>query len=225
MSPVVLAVGAICVFLVLTCLLAPIRLQLILDDRRRSVVVSWLRVALGSNLKEKVFEFKFFDQTIVRKKFKKAAKDKTEKVRKRRLRAKEKTEEEEKRKSRFDLRYFWQERDLLRRVAKVALRFLWDILKAIRWNKLFLEVDLSTPDPALTGVLYGQLCAVKHSAEYLFPNARIRVQPDFVNQSPSGSAESVFSIRPVNLIAPTSRMFFALPKIRILTTFIFKRRR
>ncbi len=221
MSPILLAAIVIFTILIFTCLLVPIRTQLILNDRKRSVAVSWLRMALGSNLKDRVYEFKFFDQTIVRKTFKKAPSKEMKKKR----RKPRKEIKEGKKKSRFNLRFLWEERDLLQRVAKIALRFLRDILRAIRWDRFFLELQVSTPDPALTGVLYGELLAVKYSTEYSLPNARIKVEPDFVNQSPSGSAESVFSIRPVTLIAAVSKMFFAVPKIRIVTTFIFKRRR
>jgi hypothetical protein len=203
------------VILILTCLFMPIRLQMILNYRRRSIFLSWFVIALGTNLKEKTFEFDLLKRTITRKEFKQGKK----------ARAKEEGKEKKRGKSKLNLGDLWRERDLLQIVARVVLRFLWDILRAIRWDKLLLRVDVSTPDPALTGILYGQLCAVKYSAEYFFPDARITVQPDFVNQSPKGSAESTFSIRPLNLIAPISKMFFALPKIQILKTFILKKRR
>lgn len=221
MSPILLAVIAIFTVLIFACLLVPIRMQLILNERRRSVVVSWFRMALGSNVKERVYEFKFFDQTIVRKTFKKAPSKEMKKKR----RKPRKEIKEGKKKSRFNLRFLWEERDLLQRVTKIGLRFLRDILRAIRWDRLFLELQVSTPDPALTGVLYGELLAVKYSTEYSLPNARIKVEPDFVNQAPRGSVESVFSLTPLDLATSLSKMFFAMPKIRVVKTFLSKRRR
>lgn len=216
-----LVAAAFFVILTLTCLLVPIRLQLILNDRKRSVAVSWLRMALGSNLKDRVYEFKFFDQTIVRKTFKKA---RSKEMKKKRRKPRKEIKEGKKR-SRFNLRFLWEERDLLQRVTEIALRFLLDILRAIRWDRLFLELQVSTRDPGLTGVLYGELLAVKYSAEYSLPNARIEVEPDFVNQAPRGSAESVFSLTPLDLATSLSKMFFAMPKIRLVKTFLSKRRR
>ncbi|MGB2989387.1 MAG: DUF2953 domain-containing protein, partial [Candidatus Zixiibacteriota bacterium] len=81
------------------------------------------------------------------------------------------------------------------------------------------------PDPALTGILYGQLCAAKYSACHFFPGAQIQVQPDFINQLPRGNAETAFSVRPVNVIAPASKMFLALPKIQIVKVLIELKRR
>ncbi len=204
------------VVLILTCLFVPIRLQLLLNHRQRSVAISWFMVTMDGNLRLKAWELRFLNQAIVRKRLKK--KDEIEEKEKREAKPKKK-------KSRFNLKFLWEEKELLLQVVGVVLNFLWDILKGIRWNRLSMDVNLATPDPALTGILYGQLCAVKYSAEYFFPKARITVQPDFVNLSPKGSAESTFSIRPLNLIAPISKMFFTLPKIQILKTFILKRRR
>ncbi len=168
-------------------------------------------VDLGSNLKEKVFELNLFNQKIIQKKFKKETKEKIEK--------------KKKKKRKLNILDLWHKRDLWQRVIQIALRFFSDILRAIRWDRLSLEVDIATPDPALTGVLYGGLYAVRCSADYFLPDAHIKLRPDFFNQFPRGSAETVFSIRLLNVVAPVSKMFFAMPKIQLVKTFILKKRR
>jgi hypothetical protein len=216
-SPVALVIIAIFI-LALTCLLVPIRLQLTMNHRRRSVAVSWLMVTMKGNLKEKALELRFFNQAIVRKRLKK--KDEVEEKRKKEVKPKG-----EKKKSRFNLQFLWEEKELLLRVIKVVLNSLWKILQGIRWNRLHTELEVATPDPALTGVLYGQLCAVKYSTEQFFPKARILVKPDFTSQLPRGSAESEFSIRPLRVVISLSKMLFTMPKIRIVKAFVLKKRR
>jgi hypothetical protein len=164
-----------------------------------------------------------FNQTIITRKFKKSKKE-TKKTKKE-PRAKVKIEEGKKKKSKLSLHDLWSRKELVLRVIRIALRFFADLLRAIRWDKLSLELDVATPDPALTGILYGQLCAVKYSTNHFFPSAQIDVCPDFVNQLPHGSAETVFSVRPVNVVVPASKMFFALPKIQIVKALIELKRR
>jgi len=225
MSTIILAAVATFVILILVCLLVPIRLRLVWNHRRRSIIFSWLIIEGGSNLKDKTFELDLWKRRILRKEFKKTKEGVVEKRKKKGRKTKEEPKEVEKKKARFNLRFLWEEKELLLKLTKVAVRFLGDILRAIRWDTLFLEVEVSTPDPALTGILYGQLCAVKYSTEYSFPKACIEVKPSFVNQLPKGSAESAFSIRPLNLFASFSRMFLNVPKIRLVKTFILKKRR
>ena len=209
MSITISLVLIIFLILALTCLLAPIRLQLVLNNRRRIITFRWLWIDLGSNLKEKVFELSLFNQTIIRKQFKKKEKIKKAKKKGRKLNV-------------LDL---WRKRDLLHQIIKITLRFFLDILRAIRWDKLLLDVDVATPDPALTGALYGGLCAVKGSTDYFLPHAHIKLRPDFRNQYPRGSTETAFSIRLLNVVGPVSKMLFAMPKIKLVETFILKKRR
>jgi hypothetical protein len=175
-------------------------------------------ITMKGNLKEKALELRFLNQAIVRKRLKK--KDEVEEKRKKEVKPKG-----EKKKSRFNLQFLWEEKELLLQVIKVVLNSLWNILKGIRWNRLYTELEVATPDPALTGVLYGQLCAVKYSTERFFPKARILVKPDFINQLPRGCAESEFSIRPLSVVISLSKMFFTIPKIRIVKAFVLKKRR
>lgn len=162
-------------------------------------------------MKEKTFELSLFNQNIIRKKFKKKAKERIKKAKKRKRKL-----------NIFDL---WRKRDLLHQVIPIVLRFFLNILKVIRWDKLFVEVDVATPDPALTGVLYGGLCVVKGSTDYFLPHAHIKLRPDFFNQFPRGSAEAIFTTRLFSILGPVSRMFFALPKIKIVRTFLATKRR
>jgi hypothetical protein len=206
---------AVFAFLVLAFMLAPLRLQLIMNDRTRTVTLCWLLIRVGRDLKEKKFVLYLGNRAIMRKESKKTEKRKSKKT----------AEDKEKKKSKFSLADLWRERDLAETVIRTGLRLVWDVLKSIRWDRLLLEVDVSTPDPALTGFLYGELCAVKHSTECVFPRARIEVRPDFVNAFPRVGAESVLSLRPIMVALPLTKAFLAIPKIRIVKLIILSKRR
>ena len=214
------ALGMVAI-LTLVCLVAPIRLRLSFDDKKRSLALSWLAIDVERNLKEKTLRLSLFDQRIMTKRFGKSEEN-AKKEKEERLGEKKKPEKKKSKLRPLDL---WIKKELLVRVIRIAIRFILDLLRAIRWDELSLELDVATPDPALTGILYGQLCALKHSTDFLLPNARVRVQPDFVNQLPKGNAETVFSVKPVNVIVSASKMFLALPKIQIVKTLIQIRRR
>lgn len=217
------ALGTVAI-LTLVCLVAPIRLRLTLNDKKKSLALSWLVMDVEGNLKEKSFGLDLFHQRIITRKFKKPGED-VKKTETKKSKAEEEIDKEKKKKSKLRPLDLWIKKELLVRVLRIAFRFLADLLRAIRWDELSLEVDVATPDPAFTGIFYGQLCALKHSTDYLLPNARVLVQPDFVNQLPKGNAETVFSVRPVNIIVSASKMFLALPKIQIVKTLIQIRRR
>ncbi len=215
MSPAIFVLLAAFAILVLAALLVPVRLQLILSDRRRSITIGWLALRAGRDLKDRAFVLHLRDRTIVRKQSRKTRREK----------AKERPQEQQKKKRGFKLADLWEERDLAQTSIQAGLRFLWEVLKSIRWDKLLLELDVSTPDPALTGLLYGELCAVKYSTEHAFPQAQIDVRADFTREVPGAEAESIISIKPLNVLVPLSKLFLALPKIRIIKLLLRKKRR
>jgi hypothetical protein len=215
MSPAVFVLLAAFAILVLAALLVPVRLQLILSDRRRSITIGWLALRAGRDLKDRAFVLHLRDRTIVRKQSRKTRREK----------AKERPQEQQKKKRGFKLADLWEERDLAQTSIQAGLRFLWEVLKSIRWDKLLLELDVSTPDPALTGLLYGELCAVKYLTEHAFPQVQIDVRADFTREVPGAEAESIISIKPLNVLVPLSKLFLALPKIRIIKLLLRKKRR
>lgn len=219
------AVGlGIVVILTLICLIAPIRLRLSFDEKRRSLALGWLVIEAEGNLRDRIFRLDLLHQSVITRKFKKDEREIKKKKRKPKPQAGAE-QGKKKKKSKLKPLDLWVRKELVVRVIRITLRFILDLLRAIRWERLSLELDLATPDPALTGALYGQLCALKYSTGALLPNARVLVRPDFANQFPRGTAETVFSVRPVNIVISASKMFLALPKIQIVKALIELRRR
>jgi hypothetical protein len=216
MSGIVFIAALVFVVLVLVMLFSPWRLRVVINHRTREVTLSWLLVQGGGDFKERTFIVRLFGQPVVRRRSGKKEEEKPE--------SNGEVNKKEQDKPRVGLADLWNERDLAMKLIQVFLRLLWDLVKSIRWDKLRLHVELATPDPALTGLLFGQICAVKYSTECVFPRARIGVRPDFVNELPRVSGESDFSLRPVSMVGPLIKAFFAAPKIRTLK-FLMRRKR
>jgi hypothetical protein len=207
------------IILILTGLFLPVRLHLLLDQKRKSISLDWFFMVLGADFVSKTFELRLFSQKIISRKLRKKPKEKQEVK-------KVKKKKKIKKKGRgFDISDLWKERDLLSKVLCIFLRFLKDISRGIHLNKFFVEADIATPDPALTGTIYGGLYAVCVSVNSIWPSLRVEVQPDFENEIPHGRAEVALSTRLVNTIGAALKLFFALPKIKIIKTFIKRKRR
>ncbi len=201
--------------LVLCTLLLPVRLQLVLNEKRKWVSLGWFFLMGRADLVSKTFELCLFDQRIISRKMEKRSKEKAKEIK-----------EVKKKKGRgLKILDLWREKDLLLKVLTVVFRFLGNVLKNIRFNKLYLEVDIATPDPALTGTIYGGLCPVCASVNSISPKLSLEVRPDFVNEIPRARAEVALSTRLINTFAATLRMFFALPKIRIVRSILKMKRR
>jgi len=204
------------VVLILLGLFLPIRIHLILDEKKKSVSLGWFFMMLGADFVSKTFELRFLNQRIISRKLRKKRKEKE---------VVKKAKKIKKKRRGFDVSDLWKEKDLLTRVLVVFVRFIRDMLRSIRLNRFFVEADIATPDPALTGTIYGGLYALSVPTNFVSPNIRLKVQPDFENEIPRGRAEVAFNTRLVNAIGATLRMFFALPKIRLIRTFLKVKRR
>ncbi|HEX9909796.1 MAG TPA: DUF2953 domain-containing protein [Desulfatiglandales bacterium] len=215
MYVMIFSAAAILAALTAIILLSPLRLRVVINDRTREVILSWLALEGGRDFKERTTILGLCGRTIIRRKSKEMEKPGSQK----------KAEEKRQRESRFGLIDLWTERNLVAGLIQVLLRLLWDFFKSVRWDRLRLQIDLATPDPALTGLLYGELCAIKYSTACVFPHARIQIRPDFVEELPRISAESVFSLKPAKMILPVFKAFFSVPKIRIIKLLMRRRRR
>jgi hypothetical protein len=204
--------------LILTGLFLPVRLHLILNEQRKSISLGWLFMILGTDLKSKTFELRFFSKRIISRKMRKKPKEKEKEKVKKAKKAKRKGR-------RFDIFDLWKEKDLISRVLSVFFRFLKDMLRSIHLDRFFLEADIATPDPALTGAIYGGLYPVCLSVNSISPNLRVKIQPDFGCEIPRGRVEVALSTRVIDTFYAILKMFFALPKIKIIRTFLKRKRR
>ena len=204
------------IILILTGLFLPVHLHLILNEKRKSISLGWFFMVLGADLVSKTFELRLFSKRIISRTMRKKRKEKEEV---------KKVKKKKKKGRGFDVSDLWKERDLLSRVLCIFFRFLKDMLRRIHLDRFFVEADIATPDPALTGTIYGGLYAVCVSVNSISPNLRLKVQPDFQKEVPSGNADIAISTKAIDVVGAILKMFFALPKIKIIRTFIKRKRR
>jgi hypothetical protein len=214
-SPLYLILSLVFI-LIWAVLFLPVRLHLVLSEKGKSISLGWFFMMLGADFVSKTFELRLFSQRIMSRKIQKKRKEKEEVKKAKKIKKKGRG---------FEISDLWKEKDLISRVLVVFFRFLKDMLRRISLNRFFVEAEVATPDPALTGVIYGGLCALSVPTNLISPDIRIKVQPDFENEIPRGRAEVAFSTRLIDAAGAVLKMFFALPKIRIIKTFIKKKRR
>lgn len=90
------------------------------------------------------------------------------------------------------------------------------VLRHIRLEHLRAQATIATPDPALTGELFGYASGLQGALSALAPNVSLHVTPDFGQQVPRGQVDGSLHIRVVHLL---------IAAWRFGKQFLFKRRR
>ncbi len=97
-------------------------------------------------------------------------------------------------------------------VARDAWHFyraqLRHLLARVRLDHCEARARLATPDPALTGMLYGVACSVVHPAQARWPRAELHVEADFIDTAPSGRLLLAVRVRVATLARIAWRVFW-----------------
>ena len=88
------------------------------------------------------------------------------------------------------------------------LRQLRFVIARIRPDRFDLDLRVATPDPAVTGALYGATCGVVYPLLACWPHARLAVRPDFVGSVPAGRVALAMRVRLATLALVTWRVFW-----------------
>jgi len=99
------------------------------------------------------------------------------------------------------------------------------LIKTPHLDRLKAEIDVATPDPALTGVLYGAVYQLR--ALHSPPGRVIIVRSDFESDRPEIDLSCRLSISPVVVIFESFYIIIRLPWLRIYKVYreIRKRRK
>lgn len=84
-----------------------------------------------------------------------------------------------------------------RHAALELVRYLW---RHLRWQRFRVRLRVATPDPALTGEVYGYLSALIGAAEAYLPAGSLEVTPDFESRAPGAEADIAVSLRVLVLV-------------------------
>jgi hypothetical protein len=87
-------------------------------------------------------------------------------------------------------------------------RQLHFLLARLRFDMLRADVRVATPDPALTGVLYGAACSLVHPLAARWPRAELAVAPDFVDTVAAGHLALAVRVRIATLAIIGWRVFW-----------------
>jgi hypothetical protein len=193
---------SIVVLILAIVLFSSIFFHLILDDKRKRGSLQWLGASFFWDWSTKKTGFDLFNLRIWRGSLEKKEKPKKEK--------------EEKKKKKPNYIILWQEKEVMARTAKIAFSSLGDLLRKSKLEKFILDARFGTPDPALTGVLYGGISSISFPLQTFLPDSCINVYPDF--EAPSLSAKTRISsqTRLLHLFWIIVRAFFSLPKMAII---------
>ena len=88
------------------------------------------------------------------------------------------------------------------------LRQLRFAITRIELDQLDLDLRVATPDPAVTGVLYGATCGAVYPLLAIWPSARLAVSPDFVGSVPAGRVALAVRVRLATLALIAWRVFW-----------------
>ena len=129
---------------------------------------------------------------------------------------KPKKKKEKERKKGPGFKILWQEKKVMVKTAKVAFSSAGDVFRKSKLERLFLDVKIGTPDPALTGILYGGISSISFPLQTFLPNTSINVCPDFETQSFRGNTEVTLETKVRDLFWIAVKAFFLLPKMAII---------
>jgi hypothetical protein len=178
--------------LVVTLLVSYLRLETLLSEREQHFRLHWLGNRIAFDLQKREVSWWFLAWRILRKPLG---------VRQ------PKAKKEKKPREKLSLRALLEERQRLRK--------LWRYFKRSLYVERFaLNARLATPDPVWTGMLYALVSSVVYPLKAVWPKAKLRLQPDFAHELPSGRLEAAFGVRIFRIVVLGLKAFPLVRKLR-----------
>jgi|GEM_PF-4535106 hypothetical protein len=112
----------------------------------------------------------------------------------------------------------WQKKDTIIKTLKIALRSFVDMLRKTKLKRLSLSLRVATPDPALTGVVYGGLSSISYPLRPLLPPESVHFYPDFEADSFKANLDLSLKTRFFHALWIGFKTFLLLPKISLVKT-------
>jgi len=183
----VIVTGLVLLVLVLASLL---RLEVTLGNAGSRIGVRWLGLGFRFDTRAKEFNLSLFSYSFYRKRTERPRPTTKQRVR-----------------SGVPLKR-WLE---LRGALLAQLRYL---LTHSRFKHLKAELIIATPDPALTGTLYGLAAGLVQPYSALLRTASLRIAPDFTSEASHGSLDTALSLRIIHLAVVAWRLSLLSQKLR-----------
>lgn len=118
--------------------------------------------------------------------------------------------------------WIWQERELITLIAKKAVTFMVRLVKSLRIDLLKADITVATPDPMLTGILFGITGPL--TALHKPPRRIISIQADFDRSQPEFDLYCSVSVSPLLALFEMLRLIFVLPWVAIIKVYLRQRK-
>jgi len=119
---------------------------------------------------------------------------------------------------------WWLQPDLMREVIGALWAGIRLFFERLRIERCTAKIQIATPDPALTGILYGSAIALQQILPTQFRKFAVELQPDFESERPQFQGEICLSIRPTDILRVGGRVIRKLPKRKLWQAFRESRR-
>jgi len=176
--------------------------HLTLNDKTRKFSLNWLGCAIYLDWSIQKMGFCIFNQKIL-----------TSSMRKKQAKIKKAGKT-----GKVNYIILWQKKDTIIKTLKIALRSFVDMLRKTKLKRFSLSLRVATPDPALTGILYGGLSSLSYSLDSYLPAGSVYFYPDFQAETPRTDLEISLKTRFFYMLWVGVKTFLLLPKISLVKT-------
>jgi hypothetical protein len=176
--------------------------HLILKDTTKKASFSWLGCGFYLDWSAQKTGFYLFKQKVL-----------TGSMRKKQVRVKRTGK-----KGKVNYIILWKKKETILKTVKIILKFLIDMLRKTRLERFSLSLEVATPDPALTGMIYGGLSSLSYSLQPFLPLREVNIYPDFEVETPKANLEVSLKTRLFYVLWTGIKTFLLLPKLSLLKT-------
>jgi len=176
--------------------------HLTLNDKTRKFSLNWLGCGFYLDWSAQKIGFYLFNQKVL-----------TSSVRKNPVKVKKAGKT-----GKVNYIILWQKKDTVIKTLKITLRSFVDMLRKTKLERFSLSLRVATPDPALTGILYGGLSSLSYSLDSYLPAGSVCFYPDFQAETPRTDLEISLKTRFFYMLWVGVKTFLLLPKISLVKT-------
>ena len=176
--------------------------HLTLNDKTRKFSLNWLGCGFYLDWSAQKIGFYLFNQKVL-----------TSSVRKNPVKVKKAGKT-----GKVNYIILWQKKDTIFKTLKIALRSFVDMLRKTKLKRFSLSLKVATPDPALTGILYGGLSSISYPLRPLLPPESVYFYPDFEADSFKVNLDLSLKTRFFHILWIGFKTFLLLPKISLVKT-------
>ena len=191
---ILLWLAAVLLLVIVVPLASALHLRLAASVGAVDFELRWLLVTVGVDTRARQFRLALLSKTVLRRDTSRSRERKDERPKRERKPRRRRSNR------RISLAGLLSER----RPALDLVRYLW---RHLHWRRFRLRLTVATPDPALTGELFGYLSAVTGTLAAYAPAGSFEVSPDFMAQRSDAEVDLAVSIRVFSLVILGWRAF------------------